>query len=232
LFNIPRSGLPSHSNYFDSLFSLDFGGAGSNLESPIRLDADITADDFRSLLKITYRPSPSADQLPALTVDQWMSALKLAKRWSLGDVRDKAVSGLSLQMQHKTPLEKILLAKKYDVARWFEEGLTALASLDKPIDPTIKKQLGWEIYARLMDVRERGRTGAWRQLCAFVDTSSSGKGKGVASSCPHCDFTHSITISGAKSLEDHLPHPTPYGELVKEEFGKELHGMKGYTGSS
>ena len=161
-----------------------------------------------------------------------MSALKLAKRWSLSDVRDKAVSGLSLQMQHKTPIEKIVLARKYDVARWFEEGLIALASIDRPLDPAVKKQLGWEIYARLMDVRERGRAGAWKQLVAFVDTSSSGKGKGVAEPCPHCDFTHSITLSGGKSLEDHLPHPTPYGDLVRDEFGKELHGMKGYTGSS
>ena len=129
-----------------------------------------------------------------------MSALKLAKRWSLGDVRDKAVAGLALQMQHKRPIEKIVLARKYDVARWFEEGLVALASLDRPIDPTAKKQLGWEIYARLMDVRERGRTAAWKQLVLYAD--ASGKGKGSAA-CKHCDFTHSITLSSTKSLEDH-----------------------------
>ena len=56
LFKVPRYGLPGDAAVFDSMFALATDGAGSSDENPIRLDADVTAADFRSLLKAAFPP--------------------------------------------------------------------------------------------------------------------------------------------------------------------------------
>lgn len=56
LFKVPRYGLPGDSAIFDAMFSRAPGAAGSSDDTPIVLDADVTVDDFRSLLKATCPP--------------------------------------------------------------------------------------------------------------------------------------------------------------------------------
>ena len=55
LFRVPRYGLPGD-GAFDAMFARAPGGAGSSDDDPIRLDSDVSAADFRSLLKATYPP--------------------------------------------------------------------------------------------------------------------------------------------------------------------------------
>ncbi|KZV72006.1 hypothetical protein PENSPDRAFT_663980 [Peniophora sp. CONT] len=120
LFKVPRYGLPGDAAIFDSMFGQATGGAGSSDDNPIRLDADVAAADFRSLLKAAF-PSPGT-LTAVLTLDEWMGVLTLAKKWKLESMKDKAVAG-----------SDILLAKSYTVAKWLKEGYCALASRVDPI---------------------------------------------------------------------------------------------------
>ena len=56
LFKVPRYGLPGDGAAFDAMFAHGPGAPGSSDEDPIHLDADVTASDFRSMLKATYPP--------------------------------------------------------------------------------------------------------------------------------------------------------------------------------
>ncbi|KZV72008.1 hypothetical protein PENSPDRAFT_650097 [Peniophora sp. CONT] len=149
LFKVPRYGLPGDSAVFDSMFAKATGGAGSSDENPILLDADVTAADFRSLLKAT---DPAA---PVLTVEEWMGVLTLSKKWDIGSMKDKAVAGSDEMIQKKTVVDKILLAKKFGVAKWLREGYCALVSRETLITDQERQQLGWETYGRLMNAREK-----------------------------------------------------------------------------
>jgi len=166
LFKVPRYGLPGDGAAFDAMFARGAGAPGASDDDPIRLDADVSAADFRSLLKATYPPpgTSTAD----LTIEEWMSVLKLAKKWDLVSIRDKAVSQSDAQIQQKTPAEKILLAKRYTVAKWLREGYTTLVSRKEVITDDETEKLGWETFGKLMKIRES----RWAQ--AF-------------NSCPNCN---------------------------------------------
>ena len=56
MFKVPRYGLPGDGAAFDAMFVRGPGATGSSDEDPIRLDADVTSSDFRSMLKATYPP--------------------------------------------------------------------------------------------------------------------------------------------------------------------------------
>jgi len=150
LFKVPRYGLPGDGAAFDAMFARGPGAAGSSDDDPVRLDADVTATDFRSLLKATYPPPGMSSA--SLTVDEWMSVLKLAKRWDLASMRNKAISESDSQIQQKTYVEKIMVARKYGVAKWLREGYFSLVKGEIASDTEIEK-LGWETYGRLLKIR-------------------------------------------------------------------------------
>ncbi|VDB95545.1 unnamed protein product [Peniophora sp. CBMAI 1063] len=182
LFKVPRYGLPGDAAVFDSMFANATGGAGSSDENPIRLDADVSATDFRSLLKAAF-PPPGATTA-VLTLDEWMGVLALAKKWNLESMRDKAVAGSDAEIQKRTVIDKILIAKKYGVSQWLKEGYRALASRGGPITSQERDALGWETYGRLMHVRENCR-------CLDVDDQdASGVSLPAMRHCTACVSVH------------------------------------------
>lgn len=84
-----------------------------------------------------------------------MGVLKLAKKWDLISLRDKAVHQSDTQVQLKSPVEKILLARKYGVVKWLNEAYLALASRKEVLTPTEIEHIGWETFGKLMLVREK-----------------------------------------------------------------------------
>jgi hypothetical protein len=90
-----------------------------------------------------------------LTLEESMSTLKLAMKWNLTGVRAKTVAQCDKEIQEKSPVEKILLAKKYGVAKWLKEGCRTLSIRNAAITDEERDQLGWETYARILVVREK-----------------------------------------------------------------------------
>ncbi|VDB95538.1 unnamed protein product [Peniophora sp. CBMAI 1063] len=186
LFRVPRYGLPADVAVFDAMFSqASPNGAGSSNENPILLDPDVKAFDFRSLLKASFPPPGTTASV--LTLDEWMGVLTLAKKWNLTDMKAKAVSGSNAEVQRKSTVDKILLAKRYDVAKWLKEGYISLVWRKEPITSDERKKLGWETYARLMDVREKGREAALDTISIHL---SSANAKAAKQKCAMCGCDH------------------------------------------
>lgn len=123
-----------------------------------------------------------------LNLDEWMGVLTLAKKWKLEDMKAKAVAGSDEEIQKKTVIDKILLAKKYGVAKWLKEGYCALASRKEPITALERGKIGWETYGRLMDVRERGRAASLDK--AELDVTSAPNTHIAAIHCDTCGIKH------------------------------------------
>ncbi|VDB95547.1 unnamed protein product [Peniophora sp. CBMAI 1063] len=179
--------------------------------NPVRLEADVTAADFRSLLKATF--PPPGKLAAALTLDEWMGVLKLAKKWNLESMKDKAVDGADEEIQSMPVIDKILFAQKYGVDKWLKEGYCSLARREDPITPEERVKLGWETYGRLMNVREQGRLSSLDsplpheqtlepcKACGhshvpFCNANTNGKVNGDMRQCSWCSGAfHSIGCS-------------------------------------
>ncbi|KAJ6481259.1 hypothetical protein C8R47DRAFT_594422 [Mycena vitilis] len=80
--------------------------------------------DFERLLKVLYpRDVP---QILSMAKDAWISVLKLSTLWYFLDARDLAIKQLNDRSDIGS-IERILLARQYDVAPWFRRGYTDLA---------------------------------------------------------------------------------------------------------
>jgi hypothetical protein len=118
-----------------------------------------------------------------ISVEEWMSVLKLCKKWNLTSMQSKAVTQSDAQIKNMSAVEKIQLAKKYDVRKWLEEGVKTLAMREDSITVEERDKLGWESYGMIMDVREKCRK--W----VVSDTSENSNYY-----CSNCGNYHHSTI--------------------------------------
>ncbi|KZV74171.1 hypothetical protein PENSPDRAFT_573292 [Peniophora sp. CONT] len=168
LFRVPRYGLPGNAAAFETKFSFSPASdsenvPGSSDENPIRLEEDVSEFDFASLLKATYPPRPG-QVASTLSVDEWMSVLKLCRKWGFVDLRERAVQEADTHVRDKTPLEKIVLGKKYGVTKWLEEGYCAIATRWDPLTPEERTTLDLETWLKIMRLRDR----VWKDLVQQV----------------------------------------------------------------
>ncbi|KZV76165.1 hypothetical protein PENSPDRAFT_680370 [Peniophora sp. CONT] len=144
-FRVPIYGLPSEDGIFAAMFALpNENEEGSSDDNPICLPPEVTAEDFRSLLKASI-PMPAVSSLPKLTVDEWMSVLKLSTMWCLDGLRARAISaadeGVAAYAKKDRILDKILLAKQHRVSRWLIEGYEALGRRKTHLTPDERERL-------------------------------------------------------------------------------------------
>jgi len=157
LFKVPTYSFPADEGIFASMFALPKASGkkeGSSDSDPIHLPPEVTAFDFKSLLKACL-PQPLARAPPKLTVDEWMSVLKLSTMWNLDDLRLKAVDEADEEVKKLGDVEKLVLAKRYSVSRWMIEACEALAMREAPIDTAERNRLGVDTSFHLFDLRER-----------------------------------------------------------------------------
>ncbi|KAI0778966.1 hypothetical protein BD413DRAFT_442400, partial [Trametes elegans] len=105
------------------MFTLNPGSAfveGRSDELPISLP-DVRADDFARLLYLFYPRDVVSGDLQ--TVADWTSVLRLAHRYQLDAHRQLAVARLE---QLASPIDRILLARQYDIPGWLEQAYFAL----------------------------------------------------------------------------------------------------------
>ncbi|KAI0309402.1 hypothetical protein OF83DRAFT_1158627 [Amylostereum chailletii] len=153
---VPQYSLPIDDPGFTALLKPAPGDkqpCGMTDNDPILLPAEVTPADFRSLLK-ACNPKPS-NRTAMLTLDEWMSVLKLAKIWSLDSLRPKAIEESEKLFVTQSPLEKIILGKKYNISKWLIEGYEAFGKRDGMVSATERAKLGIDTYVGLVELRER-----------------------------------------------------------------------------
>ncbi|KAJ7312369.1 hypothetical protein DFH08DRAFT_717582 [Mycena albidolilacea] len=118
IFNVPRYHFERSSEIFATMLTLPAGdGAhpeGHSAEYPVVLEG-ISSADFRALLKALY----------PLCKDEWISVLKLSTQWCFLDARKLAIQQLQSRSDIES-VERVVLARQYDVAAWLRIGYTEL----------------------------------------------------------------------------------------------------------
>ena len=94
-----------------------------------------------------------------MTGEDWMAILKLATLWDMPDTHAQAVASLDEEIQKRAAGEKIALAMRYGVKKWFKDGFKAFVTGRENISIEERERIGWETYARLLEAKDK----AWHQ---------------------------------------------------------------------
>ena len=105
----------------------------------------------------------------SLTVEEWLSVLKLSDLWELPELRTKAIDAVESHNQDLDTVDMILLAKKYCVSKWLIRGYEELARRTDVITPEESVRLGVYTSCRLAEVRDK----SWKYVCHYGRLSNS-----------------------------------------------------------
>ncbi|KAI5985623.1 hypothetical protein EDD15DRAFT_1626644 [Pisolithus albus] len=160
LYKVPRKPLEEESTVFKDMFLLpqpdNDAIEGQDDTKPVILHG-VSKADFECLLKalLCRQHGKNKDLVLSLT-NEWISVLKLSTMWEFTTLREAAISWLGAAYQ-SDPVEKIVLATRYDIGEWLLPSLLALAQRADPISVEEGKRLGIETALKLASVREKFR---------------------------------------------------------------------------
>ena len=119
--------------------------------------------------------------------------LKLSSMWHFHKIRTiaiKKMEGLSMDL-----IDKINIARRFDISAWLVPTLNALVQREKPIDLLEGNRLGMEWVLKVAEVRERNDTTPLERTCS----NCSYKG------APRCNSCNSVTANRCGSCSTYLP---------------------------
>ncbi|KAG6328814.1 hypothetical protein ID866_10276 [Astraeus odoratus] len=138
------------------MFSLPQGDQvtveGLSDENPIRLDG-VSKNDFEQLLKALFHRKHGS--LPCLPdgIEEWTSVLKLSTTWDFKAVRQAAIDVLNVSQIG--PVDRVVLARQYDIKDWLLPALNHLAQRPEPTSLEEAGRMGIDFALKLASVRER-----------------------------------------------------------------------------
>jgi hypothetical protein len=86
--------------------------------------------------------------------DEWISVLKLSTQWRFLDARKLAIQQLQSRSDINS-VERIVLARQYDVAAWLRTGYIELVQRRDIISREEAEKIGWQTAFLLGQVREK-----------------------------------------------------------------------------
>ena len=182
-------------------------------------------DANRDYIRDFSRPRPR-------TADEWTSILSLATRWDFAGVRALAIAHFRTHADALglTPVDRILLARAYDIPRtgdggWLLAAHTALCTRAEPLSLAEAARLGVETAARVAQLREllRGpnpsaRFGGYcaptRSTAARETATRAQRSQGAANTVPRRSVIPQARSSTSRSTTA-IPGPA---RLVAEAF--------------
>ncbi|KAF9523874.1 hypothetical protein CPB83DRAFT_910379 [Crepidotus variabilis] len=154
LFRVPKDGfIALDPGFFDRFKGLGNDQPGE--ETPFEIK-DTTAEAFHGLLLVLYPFRRTAE-----TYGEWLGALDLATKWSLNDIRTKAIATLTTlhETSATSQIEIALLAKRYRVKQWLRNAYAKLVQQEELSIESLHHGedniLDWETIARLFSVRTK-----------------------------------------------------------------------------
>ncbi|KAF9047702.1 hypothetical protein BJ165DRAFT_1403360 [Panaeolus papilionaceus] len=134
-FTAFKTAITRPGSFFESVFSLPKLGSqpsmegiaeGSSPENPITLHG-ISKKNFRNLLRVLC---PFEGIPPCNTYDEWIGVLDLASMWDFQTIRATAISNISPFLESIPVIDRILVARKYEVKAWLVDALAPSAISD------------------------------------------------------------------------------------------------------
>jgi len=210
LFKLPKNHFAS-SSIFATIFTLPPGekGVEGTDDKPFVLHG-ISEVDFKSLLKVMY-PMPFKDV--QLTLQEWISVLKLSTMWEFIDIRNGAIDELSKQITEMGDVEKVECGRNFEVKEWVSEGYVGLlkrtgTKQTGTITDEEAERLGWKTVAKLLRLREQ--LSLTCQTCN--GTGHENHHFGIQVACRPCSSSGQVTAG-------FTPHrQQTYTEAVQKEF--------------
>ncbi|KAH7925641.1 hypothetical protein BV22DRAFT_1128872 [Leucogyrophana mollusca] len=155
LFRVPRHPFIDGSDVFRQMFQLPVPDGveadGCSDGRPLRLEF-IQQNDFKQLLKVLFPHHSQPQKSSPKTFAEWRSVLKLSSMWEFESVKKLAVDHIgTMQID---PIDKIGLARDYDVQEWLVPALNELAKRKEPIGMKDADKLGMELALKVAAVRE------------------------------------------------------------------------------
>ncbi|KAJ3850601.1 hypothetical protein EV368DRAFT_16848, partial [Lentinula lateritia] len=148
LFRIPIRFLAAESEYFQA--RMDHND-GLTEENPICLDSDVLPEDFRQLLRVLSPPFNAEPEVFSLS--QWLSVLKLVKKWDMDEVRAHAISAIE-KLPDVDPVDKIVLARTYDIPTWLVPSFNEILQRPQSLTESDIEKLGIPTTVRLVKLRD------------------------------------------------------------------------------
>ncbi|KAK0195871.1 hypothetical protein F5146DRAFT_1027449 [Armillaria mellea] len=193
LFRIPKHQLVGKSEAFASMLSLPQGGnepEGFSDDSPIQLSG-IKKIDFERLLQMLKKP-------PELSLNGWISILALSNMWRM-TIRKTAIEHLTSGLSEISPVDRILLGRKYSVAHFLSSGYEELASRVGVVSLEDSERIGLGTALRIQHIRES----------LFME-------RGVIQNSYYCSGCHRYNAYSAS-----YPSAPPFtANAAKEKVGK------------
>jgi hypothetical protein len=161
----------------------------------------------------TFRDSPRG----LLTVEEWTSVLRLSSMWHFQKIRTtaiKAMDNLSMDL-----VDKIVVARKFDVSSWLVPTLNELVQRQKPLDWSEGNRLGLEWVLKVAEVREcEGPQARTCQNCPYTGPARCNSCNSTTfNRCGSCSTqltTTTATNAGTRGNRTNVD----YSEKIREVF--------------
>lgn len=150
LFRVHRCILERESAYFRKLFARE-AGRGLSDEAAIELP-QVTVEAFELLLRFLYF---GTHEPAACTMEDWIALLAAATALAFPTLRERALVELEAPAAGLDALERLLLADRFDVARWRGPAYVALCMREHALQEAEAAVLGTKVAALVAQARER-----------------------------------------------------------------------------
>jgi hypothetical protein len=142
-----------------------------------------------------------SQQPDSLSPEEWTSVLKLSSMWQFHKIRATAIKHMETVTMDL--VDKIVIARRFDIPTWLVPTLNALIQRESPIGLSEGNRLGMEWVLKVAEVRERGATTATQNReCTSCHYTGPAR----------CNSCNSKIANRCGSCSTYLPNATTMGE--------------------
>jgi len=154
-----------------------------------------------------------------LTLQEWISALKLSTMWEFPDIRNGAIHELSKAEMEMGSVDKIECGRKFEKKEWLLDGYVGLLKRTETITDEEAERLGWKTAAKLLRIREQQHSIPQSPAPGEICSVCHGLGDDGSDLCKICDGYG----KGVAGITPASGHPRQrFIEAVQKEFQTEL----------
>lgn len=152
-FRVHRHFLARDSVYFQELFAGPLGDFGDRESEAIPLEG-IGSAEFECLLDFFY---DGMYRSPKDSLSQWITLLSVATRFRFDRLRAQAIRAIDESATPLDPVDKVVLATKFDVPAWLAPAFVALCQRPKCLEEWEAEKIGLKRTVQLARAREEYR---------------------------------------------------------------------------
>ncbi|KAJ6552237.1 hypothetical protein DFH09DRAFT_597753 [Mycena vulgaris] len=157
-FKVHRHFLARDSIYFQELFAGPFGDFGQRETEAIPLEG-VGSAEFECLLDFFYN---GMYRQPKDSLSQWITLLSIATRLRFDRLRAHAIESIEESKTSLDPVDKLVLAIKFEIPQWLAPAYTALCQRPNCLEEWEAEKIGLKKTVQIARAREAFRDAGYR----------------------------------------------------------------------